>query len=859
MSLRTDLLKARDRTEGIVVTLISFGLAVLAIMIFIFLLSFADVNYSINEIFNNAFVGIIIKRNGDLNLPSLFDALRWSLPLVLTGLSVAIAFRVGAFNIGGQGQMILGGVWAGIWAAYLVPETPFLQFLNTPILIIPSTILVGIFAGAIWGGIPGALKAYTGAHEVITTILMNFVAIEFAFFLVGSNTAPFVDQTLGGDAYGQTGPIAGSARIDPINSSINTFLSWTILFVILAVIVMYFVIWRTNLGYKIRAVGFSNTAALAAGMDSKKLTVIAMLIAGGLSGLAGAIGVIGIPPYRYIFRSEGTAGFDGIAVALIGQNNPLPILFVAIFFGFLAQGMDNLDIKTNIPSELIVTLQSVVILFVAAPLIARGIYNKFKQIKDIDELRTKWSTYNREQYAKILLYLIPLILILVLILFPRIIIEPLSIIMVILGEILGLTVVLSQLIIATMPMTALFVLLMPIIYVSSKLSQSRDKSQGIISKRSLIYVVVIIFALVEGFILSMFVISNATGIHADFLTFHYDVLREIISTLTLKGMLRLGFPIMFAALGATFNERAGVINIGLEGILLFSAWGAAFFTFASGDPFIGIIGGIFFGLILGTIHAIFSISLKAEQIVTGVAINLLALGLTDLLTFIVWNQRGASPSLTKLPKFLLSDIPIIGDFIDSLQFRNFYGELVFGDIDIMRLIPDPLAIINNQSVLLLLGFLLIPFCHYLLFHTKYGLRLRVIGEEPNTAATAGIPVRRYQYFAVLFSAVLASLGGVFLSIGDQSKFVSMMSGGKGFVGLAAMIFGKWTVIGSVLSSLFFGYFFSLSIPIKLLIPTISSDIFDVAPLIIAILTLAGAIGRARPPKSIGKPYDPQEE
>ena len=346
----------------------------------------------------------------------------------------------------------------------------------------------------------------------------------------------------------------------------------------------------------------------------------------------------------------------------------------------------------------------------------------------------------------------------------------------------------------------------------------------------------------------------------NFITFHAAVIGEMVSTLTLKGMLRLGFPIMFAALGATFNERAGVINIGLEGILLFSAWGAAFFTFASGgDPFIGIFGGLLFGSILGMVHAFFAISLKAEQIVTGVAINLLAAGLTDLLTFIVWKQRGASPGLQKLPLFLLSDVPFIGDFLDGIQFRNFYDVIVIGDIDLLRLIPDPIAILNNQSVILLLGFLLIPFCHYFLFHTTYGLRLRVIGEEPETAATAGISVHKYQYFAVLFSAFLVSIGGVFLSIGDQSRFVSMMSSGRGFVGLAAMIFGKWTIIGSVLSSLFFGFFFALAIPIKLLVPTVSQDLFDVLPFLIAILTLAGAIGRARPPKSIGKSYDPQEE
>ncbi|MFW9855839.1 MAG: hypothetical protein ACFFFG_12310 [Candidatus Thorarchaeota archaeon] len=859
-SLRTSLLKAQNRTEGLFITLISFGLALITMVIILFLFSLANIRYNISEIINNAFIGIIIDESGAINFASIFDAFRWSLPLVLTGLSVAIAFRAGEFNIGGQGQMIVGGAWSGIWAAALVPNIEFLKFLDTPILIIPSTLLVGIIAGAIWGGIPGLLKAYTGAHEVITTILMNYVAFEFIWFLIGSDTAPFVDRTVGGDAYGQTGPISHSAIIFPIDSSINTFLSWTILFVILTVIAMFFVLWRTNLGFKIRAVGFSSTAALAAGIDSKKLTFIAMAIAGGLAGLAGAIGVIGIPPYRYVFRSEGTAGFDGIAVSLIGQNNPFPIVLAAIFFGFLTQGKINLDIKTDMPSELIDSLLAVVILFVAAPVIASAIYKRIAKVYEVRKVRDIFRRENIEKLsADAIKYTTDLIQRYWLLVVFGILLLTIYLFRIDIGAVLSLSIVLGQFMVGLMPMTALFVLLMPITYLGRKVLNSREKLRSGQPQRRLIFIVGIILALFELSTIIIFAFALATGVSADIIDFHFDVLRTLVSTLTFKNMLRLGFPIMFAAMAATFNERSGVINIGLEGIMLFSAWGGAFFTFASGgDPYAGIFGGILFGTILGLVHAIFTISFKAEQIVTGVAINLFALGITDLLTFVIWNQRGGSPTLPKFPNFLLSDIPILGDFLGSLQLQNFYGVILVGDLDLLRLIPDPLAIINNQSVFLLTGLLLIPVCHFLLFHTTFGLRLRVIGEEPQSAATAGIPVRKYQYIAVIFSAFLVSIGGIFLPIGDQSYFSSNMSGGKGFIGLAAMIFGKWTVIGSVLSSLFFGYFFSLAVPIKLLVPTVPQDFFDVLPFIIAIFTLAGAIGLARPPKSIGKPYDPQE-
>ena len=150
-------------------------------------------------------------------------------------------------------------------------------------------------------------------------------------------------------------------------------------------------------------------------------------------------------------------------------------------------------------------------------------------------------------------------------------------------------------------------------------------------------------------------------------------------------------------------------------------------------------------------------------------------------------------------------------------------------------------------------------CHIVLFKTPFGLRLRTIGEEPSAAATAGIPVKRYQYMAVLISGLLTSIGGIYLAIGDSAYFKSNMTGGRGYTALAAMIFGKWTISGGVLSGLFFGYFYSLAINLQVL--NYFSNIFRILqmiPYIIAIMVLAGAIGLARPPKSIGKPYDPQD-
>ncbi|MFW9928160.1 MAG: ABC transporter permease, partial [Candidatus Thorarchaeota archaeon] len=351
--------------------------------------------------------------------------------------------------------------------------------------------------------------------------------------------------------------------------------------------------------------------------------------------------------------------------------------------------------------------------------------------------------------------------------------------------------------------------------------------------------------------------------------FHGILWKTILSAIpgTFKNAIVASIPILLAALGATFNERSGVINIGLEGIMLISAWGAVYFSFVSGDPFIGILGGTLLGVGLAAIHGIWSIYFKAEQVVTGVAINLFALAITDLLTLLVWGGS-SSDSVIKLPIFSFYTLPFgIGDFFKSIQFKQFYFPedvtlSIYGfhiDLGLLKFIPDIFQIISGQSILVLIAFLLVPICHYVLFHTTFGLRLRVIGEEPLTAATAGIDVRKYQLIAVLISGFLASLGGIYLSIGEFNGFERNMTNGRGFLALAAMIFGKWTIVGSFLASLFFGFFDSLSRTLPFVLNNVPTPIFNIIPYLLAILALAGFVGRARPPKNIGKPYDPHED
>lgn len=364
MSLNVDLIKSKSWVEAIITIVISSLFALTTVSLIIILLKIAGFQLDVSELVNFAFKDVIS------NSSDLAQILFWSTPLLLTGLSVAIAFQSGLFNIGAQGQMMMGAMWAGIWASSIIPNLlPFLEF---PLFMIPSTMIMGIIFGAFWGYIPGYLKARTGAHEVIVTIMMNLIAINIANILVGSQTySPFIDKT-SLNAYNQTDMISESAQIPVINKELSTFLDWSIIVGVLVVILLQFLLFKTNFGFKLRAVGLNPVTAETTGINSKKMTILSMSIAGGVAGLGGALLVMG--DIRYVIGIESSYGFDGIAVALIGQNIPFGVGLAAILFGFLKQSGVNLGENTDIPPEIIVALQSWIILFIAAPLIARKTY-----------------------------------------------------------------------------------------------------------------------------------------------------------------------------------------------------------------------------------------------------------------------------------------------------------------------------------------------------------------------------------------------------------------------------------------------------------------------------------------------------
>ncbi|MBA2668450.1 MAG: ABC transporter permease [Trueperaceae bacterium] len=294
--------------------------------------------------------------------------------------------------------------------------------------------------------------------------------------------------------------------------------------------------------------------------------------------------------------------------------------------------------------------------------------------------------------------------------------------------------------------------------------------------------------------------------------------------------VRATTPLLFAALGGLFSERSGIVNIALEGIMLFGALTAALVTYyvelpvlretpgarVPYAPWIGLLAAMVVGGGVGFVHALVSIRYKADQIISGVAINLMAIGLPAvILTGLFANSTTSAPVANRLPSWTLGPLT--------------FSPLVYG------------------------AFVLVPIVWYVVFRTPFGLRLRAVGEHPEAADSVGISVIRMRYTGVIISGVLAAMGGAYLSIGAFNQFITEMSGGRGFIALAALIFGKWHPLGVLGATLLFGAFQALETQLggaALLPPTVVQSL----PFILTMLVLAGFVGRAIPPKAIGKPF-----
>lgn len=300
---------------------------------------------------------------------------------------------------------------------------------------------------------------------------------------------------------------------------------------------------------------------------------------------------------------------------------------------------------------------------------------------------------------------------------------------------------------------------------------------------------------------------------------------DIITVGLFAATLRLATPIAYGSLGGLFSERAGIVNIGLEGMMLTGAFAGVTASYFTGSPWLGVLAAILIGGFLGLVHGVITVRFAGDQIVSGTGINIFALGFTAYMSQVFWGSRGASESVQGLPDVsipLLKDIPIIG------------------------------PIIGTHSPLVYLMIVITVLSYIVLFKTPFGLRIRAVGERPDAADTAGINVFKTKYLCLIISGMLAGLGGAFLSLGHLSVFALGMTGGRGFIALAAMILGRWMPFGAFGASLLFGFADAFQMRLQQL-GLLPPQIILAMPYILTIVVLAGVVGKAIPPSNY-KPY-----
>ncbi len=316
-------------------------------------------------------------------------------------------------------------------------------------------------------------------------------------------------------------------------------------------------------------------------------------------------------------------------------------------------------------------------------------------------------------------------------------------------------------------------------------------------------------------------------------------LNDILSILS--ATVRLSTPLIFAAMAGIFSERSGVVDISLEGKLLAGAFAAASVAAVTGSAWLGLGAAILTGMILSLVHGFASITHKGDQVISGVAINIVVAGLTVVLGMAWFHRSGQTPTLPSDARFMpiqlpgvdmLSNIPIIGDIYSKL--------------------------ISGHNLLVYIAFVCVAITYWILFKTRFGLRLRAVGENPKAVDTAGISVNFLRYRAVLIGGILTGIGGTYISIAQNASFIQNMSAGQGYIALAAMIFGKWKPIPAMFSCFLFGFLAALSMRLQgISIPFIGQvpvQLIQAAPYILTVILLAGFIGRATAPKADGIPY-----
>jgi ABC-type uncharacterized transport system permease subunit len=304
---------------------------------------------------------------------------------------------------------------------------------------------------------------------------------------------------------------------------------------------------------------------------------------------------------------------------------------------------------------------------------------------------------------------------------------------------------------------------------------------------------------------------------------------NVLNLSLLAATLKIATPLIFAALAAVMSERGGVVNIGIEGTMLLSAFAAVAGSQFWG-PWVGLVLAMVVGGVLGLLHAYLSVTVKVNQIVAATAVNIAALGIPRLIIPYIWpghfGETGLVPPLPEVRLPFIADLPVVG------------------------------PVLGEHSLLTYVALILVLVLNVLLFRTRFGLRLRAVGEHPRAADTVGIDVSRMRYAGVIIGGVLAGLGGAFLTIGKVPQFAPNVANGRGFMGLAATVFGNWRPGGALVACLIFGFadaFQAAAQPARVL--PVPRELLLSLPYILTLVAVAGFVGKSVAPAASGKPYE----
>jgi ABC-type uncharacterized transport system permease subunit len=319
----------------------------------------------------------------------------------------------------------------------------------------------------------------------------------------------------------------------------------------------------------------------------------------------------------------------------------------------------------------------------------------------------------------------------------------------------------------------------------------------------------------------------------------FDALTDLLTVL--DSTMRLSTPLLLACLAGLFSERAGIFDIGLEGKMLAAAFFSAAFAYVTGNVWLGLAAGIGASMLLSLLHGVASITFRGNQLISGVAINFLAAGMTVLIAQSWFKQGGRTPALLSGGRFENITLP----FADALSVVPIIG-------------PFYKEVVSGHTILVYVGLLMVPLTWWVLFRTRFGLRLRAVGEAPEAVDTAGVSVIGMRYSAVIICGVLCGIAGAYMATGLQAGFVKDMTAGRGYIALAALIFAKWRPWYALSSCLLFGFLQAVALRPDLIKGYLGFEVqvqlLDALPYILTVVILAGFVGKAIPPRAGGEPY-----